>query len=138
MGPILVAVVGTLLAGLIATGGAVLQARSQQQVVRLQLSHERDEAEASRRAAVEDEHRHQERDLLRVLLRLELDIEWGDDESHRKPFAFEEAQSIAQQVDDPVLHQMVEDNPYGGPHVRKRIGYLLRTPTADRTPTGHE
>lgn len=120
---ILAGALGTIFGASVTLLSALLQSRTQQRTVRLQLEHERQLAETNRRAAIEAEWRKHERDALTEIVK------------STDPYELEVLQ-LAQQIDDVVLLRMAaRDAPISS--IQRRAGYLLRTPTGERTIFGH-
>lgn len=91
--------------------------------MRLQLEHDREQAEANRRDAVEAEWRRHEREALTEIVK------------STDPYELEVIQ-LAHQIDDLVLLRMAaRDAPISS--IQRRAGYLLRTPREQRTIFGH-
>jgi hypothetical protein len=134
LGTGIVAIISTSVGGLIAAGAGIAQARTQERIETRRLEHEREAASDARRAADEAELRARERAAL-----IDLGIAVG---SYLRGGATDvevaEIQRQGYQVDDTVLHKLVEMGNYNNGALLRRAGYLLRTEPANRTDDGHQ
>jgi hypothetical protein len=127
-------IAGGLIGGLVALVTQAIQMRAQERMTRMNLDHERSAREDERKAKIEDDLREHEREPLLKLLQLR---DFGEEDDFHTLGRWEWMQDLAQQVDDEVLQRMAE-NEAEGLYVRRRAGYVLRTPKAARTDNGHD
>lgn len=129
LAPAVIAVFGTL-------AGVGITAWLQGRALRFQMEHERLKVSAERAAAAEDDHRGHERAVLVELLGLEIGNRFENLESAEHIKQLERATALAYQVDDVVLHLIVEHTGRNA-ELRPRAGYVLRVPKDARTDDGH-